>query len=83
MQLSDLYDDPTLDRFIGYSVDHGKMDIKSFKSLLREYNAGRLSLQESKPTDTAMKSSMIYRDDDPALLRDLSYYENIGTEVQL
>lgn len=82
MQLTDLYDDPTLDHFIGYSVDHGKMDIKSFKSLLREYNAGRLSLQKSEPTATAKESSMVYRDDDPALLRDLSYYENIGTEVQ-
>ena len=82
MQLADLYDDPTLDRFIGYSVDYGKMDIKSFKSLLRDYNAGKLSMQESEPTDTAMESRMIYRDDNPALLRDLSYYENIGTEVK-
>ena len=40
MELQDLYDDDTLNRFIGIAVDEGKMDIKSFKKMLREYNSG-------------------------------------------
>jgi hypothetical protein len=61
------------------------MDIKSFKELLREYNAGRLALPDpdggpdEKENDNG---AMAYRDDDPALTRDCSYYEeNVGTEV--
>ena len=83
--LTDLYDAETLDRFIRYSIIHDKMDIKSFKELLREYNAGRLALPDpdggpgEKEDDIG---AMAYRDDDPALTRDCSYYEeNVGTEV--
>ena len=83
--LTDLYDAETLDRFIRYSIIHDKMDIKSFKELLREYNAGRLALPDpdggpdEKENDNG---AMAYRDDDPALTRDCSYYEeNVGTEV--
>ena len=83
--LTDLYDAGTLDRFIRYSIIHDKMDIKSFKELLREYNAGRLALPDpdggpGKKEDD--NGAMAYRDDDPALTRDCSYYEeNVGTEV--
>jgi hypothetical protein len=83
--LTDLYDAETLDRFIRYSIIHDKMDIKSFKELLREYNAGRLALPDpdggpGKKEDD--NGAMAYRDDDPALTRDCSYYEeNVGTEV--
>ena len=82
MLLGDLYDDLTLDRFIGYSIDAGKMDIASFKGVLREYNAGKLELPEPVPEDTQSGHGMDYRDDDPALTRDCSYYEtNAMVEV--
>lgn len=75
MLLSDLYDDATLDRFIGYSIDQDKMDIKSFKGILRDYNAGTLTLPEMPAEETEPTGKMEYRDDDPALTRDCSYYE--------
>lgn len=83
MLLGDLYDDPTLDRFIGYCVDADKMDIASFKGILREYNAGSLSLSDlvcKENADAACGKE--YHDDDPALTRDCSYYEvNAMAEV--
>ena len=76
MLLSDLYDDSTLDKFIGYCVDQDKMDIKSFKGLLKAYNAGELPLPGSEQTETESRADVqSYQDDDPALTRDCSYYE--------
>lgn len=83
MLLSDLYDDATLDRFIGYCVDVGKLDIASFKGILKEYNAGLLSIPNPVVKETAaVVCGNNYRDDDPALTRDCSYYEaNAMAEV--
>ena len=82
MLLGDLYDDLTLDRFIGYCIDVDKMDIASFKGILRDYNAGKLALPEPVSEDTQSGHGMDYRDDDPALTRDCSYYEaNAMAEV--
>ncbi|MBQ4240842.1 MAG: hypothetical protein II672_07005, partial [Oscillospiraceae bacterium] len=82
MLLGDLYDDLTLDRFIGYCIDADKMDIASFKGVLRDYNAGKLKLPEPVSEDTRPGHGMDYRDDDPALTRDCSYYEaNAMAEV--
>lgn len=75
MLLADLYDDEILDRFIGLSIDMGKMDIKSFKEMLKEYNAGRLPLPEN---DTKKRDGMQYDEGDPNLTRDCSYYEAIA-----
>ncbi len=84
MLLGDLYDDSTLDRFIGYCVDVDKMDIASFKGILKEYNAGLLSLPDPEVKETAAAvCGNDYRDDDPALTRDCSYYEaNAIAEVR-
>ncbi len=84
MLLGDLYDDPTLDRFIGYCVDVDKMDIVSFKGILREYNAGNLSLPAPVLKETAGAAcEKDYQDDDSALTRDCSYYEtNAMAEVR-
>ncbi len=83
MLLGDLYDDPMPDRFIGYCVDTDRMDIASFKGILREYNAGSLSLPDlvcKESADAACEKE--YLDDDPALIRDCSYYEaNAMAEV--
>lgn len=85
MLLLDLYDAATLDLFIGYSIEQDKLDIKSFKGLLRDYNSGKLGLPVSAhaPTDADdCGNSMEYREDDPALIRDCSYYEiNTITEA--
>ncbi len=84
MLLGDLYDDATLDRFIGYCIEEDKMDIASFKSILRDYNAGRLVLPEPASEGTMEEGcEKEYRDDDPALTRDCSYYEvNTMAEVR-
>lgn len=81
MLLAELYDDATLDRFIGYSIDQDRMDISSFKEILRDYNAGNLALPG--PRAVADSGAITgYRDDDPALVRDCSYYEvNAMSEV--
>ena len=73
MLLADLYDDVILDRFIGYCVDHDKMDIRSFKGILRDYKAGKLSL--SGTGEESVESGMPCREEDPELTRDCSYYE--------
>ena len=84
MLLGELYDDSTLDRFIGYCITLDKMDITSFKGLLKEYNAGNLTLPEVSLEDVGAVCSKGYRDDDPALMRDCSYYETNAmlSEVQ-
>lgn len=83
MLLGDLYDDPMLDRFIGYSIELDKMDITSFKGILRQYNAGTLSLPERDPQGTVESArGMDGHDDAPSLTRDCSYYEaNVMAEV--
>ena len=83
MLLEELYDTDTLNRFIGYAIQHDSMDILSFKELLKAYNAGRLSLTEvSEQRPEVLCKTGEYRDDDPELLRDLDYYEqNVGGTV--
>lgn len=72
MELQELYEDHVLDTFIGIAVDENKMDIQSFRRLLRNYNSGNreISLVQSDNT-----SEINYCDDDSALTRDCSYYE--------
>jgi transposase len=83
MLLGDLYDDHTLDRFIGYSIEHNKLDIKSFKGILKAYNAGELELPDSEPEKAGISEIIdSCPDDSQSLTRDLSYYEaNVMAEV--
>lgn len=80
--LEELYETDILDCFIGYAVDHDKMDIKSFKELLREYNYGKITLPELYVPDenhVAEIRECLCCDYDPALLRGCDYYErNVG-----
>lgn len=78
MLLEELYDADTIDRFLGYAVEHDALDITAFKKLLRSYNTGKLTLpDEVRSNDREAGGG--YRDDDPALLRDCAYYEqNVG-----
>ena len=88
LMLRELYDDATLDLFIAYSIENEKMDIASFKSLLKDYNAGKLRLPVPGASSGALEAqatgpSMEYRDDAPDLTRDCSYYEeNTMVEVR-
>lgn len=72
MELQELYDDHVLNRFIGIAVAEDKMDIKSFRSLLRNYNSEQclMGTEEQKPNEQA-----VYQDEDSFLTRDCSYYE--------
>ncbi|MBR1855929.1 MAG: IS21 family transposase [Oribacterium sp.] len=80
MELQDLYDDETLDRFIGMALDEGKLDIKSFKTMLREYNAGKVKEPRTAHKDMPelSDSGMPHGD---GLTRDCSYYEEYAKEV--
>ena len=82
MLLRDLYDDVTLDLFIACSIEQDRMDITSFKAILREYNAGILTPDRIKTAGKGMNGPVPgaaevqgYRDDEPGLTRDCSYYE--------
>lgn len=76
MQLRDLYDDAVLDNLIGHCIDTDRMDITSFRAIVKEYNAGSLSFQGPGPRkDDGPGRGQAYQDDDPALTRDCSYYE--------
>jgi hypothetical protein len=83
--LTDMYDDEFLDRFIAYSISQDKMDFTSFKSLLKDYNSGKIELPEAGIADDGCADSadaFSYRDDDPELTRDCNYYEEYAmTEV--
>ena len=77
MELQELFDDYVLDNFIGIAIEEDKMDIKSFRSLLREYNNGtrpsiQLERDEQEQTDCC--------DENPAITRDCSYYELAAKE---
>ena len=76
MLLEELYDTDTFNRFIGYFMEHDAIDITSFKALLRSYNAGELVLPDA--TTQSLTKGGTYRDDDPELVRDCDYYEQIG-----
>ena len=83
MLFTDIYDDLTLDRFIGYCIDQDKMDITSFKEILRDYNAGILELPRPGTSPPDAGTGMLYHEDDPALTRGCSYYEeNTMAEVR-
>lgn len=77
MELQELYDDSVLDAFIGIAVREDKLDIRSFRMLLREYNNGTRQL--GSPSDSGMNTAKA-PSDDHALTRDCSYYEEFAKE---
>ena len=80
MELQDLYDDETLDRFIGMAIDEDKLDIKSFKTMLREYNAGERKMHKSDKAKIENADGAVARVQ-AELTRDCSYYEEYAKEV--
>lgn len=75
LKLREYYEDDVLDRFIEIAIKENKMDFKSFKKILREYNS-RIDVNDLKaeyePSATI---------DSHLLSRDCSYYENIAKEM--
>ena len=70
MELSELYDISVLDEFIGIAIKEDKMDITGFKTLLKDYNNGKISIPAKSPSDSE------------SLTRDCSYYEKLSQEAQ-
>lgn len=82
MELQDLYDDDTLNRLIGMSIKLNKLSIKSFKTIVRDLNSGKISLEDNEDTDDKAdirKSEYADQDD---LVRSCSYYERAIQEVK-
>lgn len=77
MELQDLYDDATLDKFIGIALNEGKLDITSFKAMLREYNAKN---HESSAAD-ASETGKVEGSPSQDITRDCKYYEDYAKEV--
>ena len=75
MELLELYDAGTLDQAIAIAIDENCMDIKSFRMLMKEYNAGLRTFE--KKTDN-VSYSVITAD---ALTRDCDYYEKLTQEA--
>ena len=73
MQLQELYDDDLLDYFIGVSIDEDKLDISSFRALLRDYNNGL--------RDVENELSSVKPETKASLTRDCTYYELYTEEV--
>lgn len=72
MELQELYSLKVMDKLIGIAVDEDRMDIKGFKSLLKEYNDGKRDLE-----NTEAESSSPTAVPETALTRDCSYYEDL------
>ena len=73
-----MYDDDVLDAFIGIAVREDKLDIRSFKMLLREYNNGTMNLNEQQKNSTSCSKDP---PEEHALTRDCSYYEEFAKEA--
>lgn len=87
LELQELYEIEVLDRFIAYAVKNNMMDIKSFKRLLKEHFReiaytddkdawNKMSASEGRQITDCMPSSSV----PGGILRECSYYEDIGKE---
>ena len=79
MKMQELYDDSTLDRLIGIAIRQDKMDITSFKSLLRDFNCGKITL-DSGCSEQPDAGGCAGADADAGTQRSCSYYEDIARE---
>lgn len=73
MELQELYDDQILDYFIGIAVDADKMDIKSFRALLRDYNNDKRTVTCEQADNNIQEGA---GSGDVSLTRECSYYES-------
>ena len=75
MELLELYDAKIIDQAIAVAIDENCMDIKSFRMLMKEYNAGLRTFEKK----TASVSCAVIPAD--ALTRDCDYYEKLTQEA--
>lgn len=75
MELLELYDAKIIDQAIAVAIDENCMDIKSFRMLMKEYNAGLRTFEKK----TASVSCDVITID--ALTRDCDYYEKLTQEA--
>ena len=75
LELLELYDAKILDQAIAVAIDENCMDIKSFRMLMKEYNAG---LRIFKKKTDMISCTAIPAD---ALTRDCDYYEKLTQEA--
>ena len=62
------------------AIDEDKLDIKSFKTMLREYNAGERKMHKSDKAKIENADGAVSRVQ-AELTRDCSYYEEYAKEV--
>jgi len=86
MEYMDIYDNEILDGLIGIAIESGKLDIKSFRSLLKDFNAGKISLESGDDSHDDGPDDFDNDDpyEDPALIRECSYYDDnvVTAEVE-
>ena len=70
----DLYEAEILDKAIAVAIEENSMDIVNFRNMIREYNAGRRSLE----VKAVEKKEQVT---ESALTRECGYYERIAQEV--
>ena len=75
LELLQLYDPETLDKAIAVSIAENCMDIKSFRLMLKDYNAGIRTLDTTSPVNNALEEKT------DSLTRSCEYYENLAQEV--
>lgn len=80
MELQELYSDAVLDYFIGKAVDECRMDIKSFRQMLKEYNGRDISQSSCTLPEVLIKAEASGQAD--PLTRECSYYEEYLKEVR-
>lgn len=76
LELLQLYDEETLDKAVAVAIAEDRMDIKSFRMMLKEYNAGLRTL------DVELETLPIANEISDTLTRDCDYYEQLTQEVR-
>lgn len=74
LELLDLYEAEILDKAIAVAIEENSMDIVKFRNMIREYNAGRRTLD----VNAAEKKEQVT---ESSLTRECGYYEKIAQEV--
>ncbi len=73
MELRELYDDDVLDAFIGEAIRKEKLDIRSFRAMLKEYSRKDIAIPKSWKNNTS----------EAMLTRGCDYYEQMLREGSL
>ncbi|WP_180954774.1 IS21 family transposase [Mediterraneibacter gnavus] len=75
MELLELYEAEILDQAIAVAIEENRMDIKGFRLLMKEYNAGLRSFKKNEDSPSCTTTAT------DALTRDCDYYEKLTQEA--